>query len=186
MTVGYTSQVATCKGFGCFLKLLVRWVFFWVNNWSEDNCVNYTRDECCLEVIRVLHSCSWWFFAIHVTRLDHIEAFSIDKTTSSSQHMFLISFSISQVRLLSQQWKTFPNHFDKEKFIQLDIEYFWTFCRPACTPSISIHDSFSREFPTTRNLLIDIWENTSCMISQLHVKSKKRWRNSRWMRRKWK
>lgn len=26
MTVTYTAQVATCRGFGCFLKLLFRWV----------------------------------------------------------------------------------------------------------------------------------------------------------------
>lgn len=25
MTVTYTAEVATCRGFGCFLKLLVRW-----------------------------------------------------------------------------------------------------------------------------------------------------------------
>lgn len=32
MTVTYTAEVATCTGFGCFLKLLFRWVFwffFW-------------------------------------------------------------------------------------------------------------------------------------------------------------
>lgn len=28
MTVTYTAEVATCRGFGCFLKLLFRWVMF--------------------------------------------------------------------------------------------------------------------------------------------------------------
>jgi len=26
MTITYTGEVATCRGFGCFLKLLLRWV----------------------------------------------------------------------------------------------------------------------------------------------------------------
>lgn len=35
MTVTYTAEVATCRGFGCFLKLLFRWEFctFHQANW---------------------------------------------------------------------------------------------------------------------------------------------------------
>lgn len=36
MTVTYTAEVATCRGFGCFLKLLFRWEFAKVdsiNSW---------------------------------------------------------------------------------------------------------------------------------------------------------